>query len=432
MLPIVDLQTGYDVLQNKNVNELSGGLHAKLNINNDFTLVGTAFAGNVSYPYFTDNLVKEKMLIPGLGMAYKSGSNSYSYSNFSGYASYSPNKIFNLQVGNGKHFIGDGYRSLLLSDISNNYPYFRINANIWHIQYSVWYTWMKDLTNSGGIKNKFQDKYATMHYLSWNIIKELNLSVFENVIWQGTDTNRARGFDPNYLNPVVFYRPQEYSVGSPDNAFIGINLSAKLFSCLKLYGQIALDEFYLKEIKARNGWWANKQGIQAGLKYVNALNIKGLTLQAEYNVVRPYTYTHGSVPQNYAHYGQPLAHPFGANFKEYLGFLSYRKGRFMVSAQGVYSEIGVDSSSTSNVGQNIFLSYTTHPKEYGNTIGQGVKTTFIQSDLRLTYFLVPQMNLRVELGYIQRSFKDARGYELQNPYIYFGIKTSFWNFYRDY
>ncbi len=431
VLPVVDLQTGFDVLENKNVNELSGGVHAKLNINDDFTLAGTALAGNVTYPHFTDTFIKNNMLIPGLGMAYKSGANSYAYSNFTGYASYSPNKIFNLQLGNGKHFLGDGYRSLLLSDAANNYPYFRINANVWNIQYSVWYTWMKDLTNSGGIKNKFQDKYATMHYLSWNIIKEVNFSLFENVIWQGTDTNRARGFDPNYLNPIVFYRPQEYSVGSPDNAFIGANLSIKLFSCLKVYGQLALDEFFLKEIRARRGWWANKQGWQVGLKYVNAFKIKGLTFQAEYNEVRPYTYSHGSVPQNYAHYGQPLAHPFGANFKEYLGFLSYRKGRLMISAQGVYSTMGVDSTN-SNVGQNIFASYTTRPFEYGHKTGQGVKTTFMQSDLRLTYFLVPQMNLRIELGYIQRSQSDERGAELQNPYIYFGLKTSFWNFYRDY
>ena len=430
-LPVVDLQTGYDVLESKSVNELSGGLHAKLNINNDFTLEGTVFGGNVTYPYFTNSFVKDKMLIPGLGMAYKSGANSYSYSNFSGYASYSPNKIFNLQLGSGKHFLGDGYRSLLLSDVANNYPYFRINANIWNIQYSVWYTWMKDLTNSGGIKNKFQDKFATMHYLSWNVVKEVNLSIYENVIWQGSDTNRARGFDPNYLNPVVFYRPQEYSVGSPDNAFIGFNLSAKLFSCLKLYSQLALDEFFLKEIRARKGWWANKQAWQLGLKYINAFKVKGLTFQLEYNEVRPYTYSHGSVPQNYAHYGQPLAHPFGANFSEYLSFISYRKGRFMISAQGVYSKMGVDSTG-SNVGQNIFLSYTTRPFEYGHKTGQGIKTTFMQSDLRLTYFLVPQMNLRLELGYIQRSQTDVKGYELQNPYIYFGLKTSFWNFYRDY
>lgn len=430
VLPVIDLQTGYDLLLNQNVNELCGGIRTKLNINNDFTLEGTGFAGNVNYPHFTDTLVQTMRLIPGLGMAYKNG-NSYNYSNFSGYASYSPNEVFNFQAGNGKHFIGEGYRSMILSDVANNYPYFRINTSFGNIQYSVWYTWLYDITNAGGIKSKFTNKYSTMHYLSWNALKELNISLFENIIWQGTDTNRTRGFDLNYLNPVVFYRPQEYSVGSPDNAFIGLSVSGRFFNCLKLYGQLALDEFLLKEIRARRGWWGNKQAWQLGAKYVDAFKIKGLTLQAEYNSARPYTYSHGSVPQNYAHYGQPLAHPFGANFKEYLGFITYRKNRWMASFQGVYALIGKDTSGT-NLGQNIFLSYTTRPADFGHSIGQGTKFNLLQSDIRITYFILPQMNLRVELGYIQRSEKNNLHYELQNPYIYFSLKTSFWNFYRDY
>lgn len=431
-LPIVDLQTGYDLLQKKNVNELIGGTHVKLNINNDFTLAGTLVAGQVSYPFLTDTFVKSNMLIPGMGMAYKAGNNSYSFANLSGYASYSPNRIFDFQAGKDKHFLGDGYRSLLLSDVANNYPYFRSTANIWHLQYSIWYSWMYDITTANGIKNKFHDKFATMHYLSWNILKELNISAFENIVWQGADTNRNRGFDVNYLSPVVFFRPQEYSVGSPDNAFMGLNISSKLFGCLKLYGQLAIDEFNLTQIKARTGWWANKQGWQLGAKYINALNVKGLTLQAEYNEVRPYTYSHASVTQNYAHYGQPLAHPFGANFQEYLGFISYRKDRWMLNVQGLYANIGKDSTGVSNVGQNIFLSYTSHPKEFGNVTTQGVKTKFLQSDIRVTYLIVPQMNLRMELGYIQRSERNSKGYVLQDPYFYLGIKTSIWNFYRDY
>lgn len=430
ILPVADLQTGYDMLSNKNVNELSGGLHVKLNINNDFTLEGTGVAGNVSYPFFTDTLLKNQLLIPGLGVAYKSG-NTYNYTNFSGSVSYSPNKTFNFQAGQGKHFIGDGYRSLLLSDVANNYPYFRINTNFWNIQYNVWYSWLYHIPGNPTNKDTYQNKFSTMHYLSWNATKEFNISLFENIIWQGTDTNRTRGFDLNYLNPIIVYRPQEYSVGSSDNAFIGINMSAKLFNCLKLYGQLALDEFLFKEIKARKGWWANKQGWQLGFKYVDAFKVKGLTIHAEYNEVRPYTYSHGSVPQNYAHYGQPLAHPMGANFKEYLGFITYRKNRIMISAQGVYTIIGKDTAG-SNLGQNIFLSYTTRPFEYGHKTTQGIKTNLLQSDLKLTYFVLPAMNLRVELGYIQRTETTQNGYELQNPYIYLGVKTALWNFYRDY
>jgi hypothetical protein len=243
----------------------------------------------------------------------------------------------------------------------------------------------------------------------------------------------VRTFDVNYLNPFIFFRPLEYSVGSPDNAFMGLNLNAKLFGCLKLYGQLGLDEFYLKEIRARKGWWANKQAWQLGAKYINAFRVKGLSLQAEYNEVRPYTYTHGIIEQNYAHYGVPLAHPYGANFKEFIGIVSFRKKNLQLSVQAMQLTVGKDTAGTkSNMGQNIFLSYTTRPYEYGHYTTQGVKTTVLQSHIKLTYFIIPDMNLRIELGYVQRSESNQAGYQLQNPFVYFGIKSSFWNIYRDY
>jgi len=429
--PIVDLQAGYDGLTKKFLGETSGGAHVKLNINNDFTFALTAVGGRVSYPNFTDTFVKQTGLIPGMGRAFSNHDGSYSYANLSGYVSYSPSKVFNFQLGNGKHFIGDGYRSLLLSDVANNNPYFGINANVWRIQYNVWYSWMQDFSRYDGTQKSLQNKFGTFHYLSFNATKELSISFFENIVWQGTDTNRVRGFDVNYLNPIVFYRPQEYSVGSPDNAMMGLNVSGKLFKCLKLYGQLALDEFFLKEIKARKGWWANKQGWQLGAKYINAFKVKGLTLQAEYNQVRPYTYSHGSVQQNYASYGQALAHPLGANFKEYLGFVSYRARRWMLSLQGVYAVQGRDPGNV-NLGSNIFLSYTTRPYDYGHKTTQGEKFTLLQSDLRFTYYLIPQMNLRLELGYIQRSLTSTKGYDRQTPYVYLGVKSTIWNFYRDF
>jgi len=430
-LPLIDLQIGNDLLASKFVTETFGGAHVKLNINNNFTFAATAIGGRVSYPGFTDTTIQTTALIPGLGRAFKNKDGSYSFSNLTGYISYSPNKTFNFQLGKDKHFIGDGYRSLLLSDFSNNNPYFGINANIWRIQYNVWYSWMQDFSQYDGSKKSLQNKYGTFHYLSFNALKEFNISFFENVVWQGSDTNRTRTFDVNYLNPIVFYRPQEYSVGSADNSMMGLNATGKLFGCLKLYVQAVADEFFLKEIRARKGWWANKQGWQFGAKYMNAFNIKGLTIQAEYNQVRPYTYTHGSVQQNYSNYGQALAHPLGANFKEYLGFVSYRANRWMLSFQGLSATIGMDTMN-SNLGQNIFVSYTTRPYEYGHKTTQGNKKSLMQSDIKFTYYILPQLNLRLELGYIQRSINDDMGYELQSPYIYFGIKTSVHNFYRDF
>lgn len=431
LLPIIDLQAGYDLLSSGFVPEIIGGANIKLNINNYFTFALTALGGRVSYPGFIDTNIQTSAIIPGLGRGYKNADGSYSFSNLTGYISYSPNKVFNFQLGKDKHFIGDGYRSLLLSDFSNNNPYFGINANIWKIQYNVWYSWMQDFSRYDGSQKSLQNKYGTFHYLSFNATKEFNISFFENVVWQGTDTNRVRTFDVNYLNPIVFYRPQEYSVGSADNSMMGLNASAKLFGTLKLYAQAVADEFFLKEIRAKNGWWANKQGWQFGAKYINAFKVKGLTLKVEYNQVRPYTYTHGSVQQNYANYGQALAHPLGANFKEYLGFISYRANRWMLSFQGLSAVIGMDSLGV-NMGQNIFASYTTRPREYGHKTTQGNQRKLMQSDIKFTYYLIPQMNLRLELGYIQRSIDDDFYYHLQAPYIYLGLKTSVHQFYRDY
>ncbi len=431
--PIIDAEIGFDALTNKPLFNSIGGMHLKTNINNDFTFAGTFIGARLQQPFFIDTSFSGQKISPEFGQTYGSNKTGYGVADYQGYLSYSPNKskYFNLQLGRDKHFIGDGYRSVLLSDFAPAYPFIRVNANVWRMQYHVWYTWMNDPTQANGIKQNFTNKFGTFHYLSFNILKELNLGIFENVVWRGTDTNQVRTFDVNYLNPVVFYRPQEYSVGSPDNSFIGLNLNAKLFKCLKLYGQLGLDEFLLKEIRARRGWWANKQAWQLGAKYINAFNVKGLSVTAEYNQVRPYTYTHGVVEQNYAHYGYSLAHPLGANFKEYIGFINYRKNNWQLSWQGMYANIGKDSTG-SNLGQNVYLSYTTRPFEYGHKTGQGVNTTILQSDLKFTYYLIADMNLRAEIGYIQRSVSNAKGYGLQNPYIYFAIKSSFWNQYRDY
>jgi hypothetical protein len=431
-LPQIDAQAGFDVLKNKFVTETSGGMYSRLDINDDFSADFTFIGGQVSYPNFTDTIVSQYKIIPGLGRAY--GSNGkYNFTNFTGHLSYSPIRILNFQLGKDKMFIGDGYRSLLLSDVANNYPYFKSTVNIWKLQYSVWYSALKDIYQTDGIQNNFRNKYTTAHYLSFNATPEFNISFFETEVWQGNDTNRHRSFDPNYLNPVIFYRPIEYSLGSGDNALMGLNTSYKFLQQYKIYGQVVIDEFNLVEIRKFTRWWANKQGFQIGAKCIDLFGIKNLSFQAEYNYVRPFTYSHGSPQQNYAHYNQPLAHPFGANFSEGLGIVSYKHKRWQLDFKGIIATIGKDTmGSAFSVGQNIFLSYTLHGKDYGNNILQGNKTHFAQGEIKFTYFIIPGLNLRLEVGYIQRYEKSDFGYLNQSPYVYLGIKTSMYNFYRDY
>jgi hypothetical protein len=319
---------------------------------------------------------------------------------------------------------------MLLSDVAIPYPYLKMQMNFWKIQYNVFYLLLKHYV-PGSPVNSIQNKYSTMHTLSLNL-KNFNITFFENVVWQGTDTNRFRGFEPTYLNPVIFYRPQEYQQGSSDNVMMGLNASYIFPKKLQVYGQLALDEFYLKEIRAGKGWWANKQAWQLGIYALDFLGIKNLNLRLEYNEAKPYTYSHGSPAQNYAHYGMSLAHPFGANFREFVGQLRFSKGKWMILFHQVYAEIGKDSlSAKSNVGQNIFLSYTTRSKEYGNYTLQGIKTYFNHSQLDVSYLLIPVMNLRAQIGIAYRANNDVM-IKYKNVWVFAGLSCNVFNFYRDY
>jgi len=420
---------------------LEGGLSLEGRIKDKLSFNTTFLAGNSTFPSYTDAFISNTNVVPGLGIAYpyrvrrKStnlGYIGYNYQYYSCYLSYSPNKTFNFQIGKDKHFLGDGYRSLFLSDVSNSYPFLKISTTIWKIKYVCLYTSMKDVTNPSGFKKDFLNKYGTFHYLSWNATKRINVALFESIIWQGTDSNRVRNYDVNYLNPIIFYRPVEYSLGSSDNAFLGFAFKIKIGKRQRqqIYGQIILDEFLLSEIKAMNGWWANKQGFQLGFKYFDLFTLKNLSFQTEGNAVRPYTYAHGSVQQNYANYNQPLAHPLGANFAESVSLLNYRYKKFAIEAKALYAIYGKDSAGI-NYGGNIFESYTTHPQNYGNEFFQGLKTNLLYTQLKLSYYLIPSADLMAEAGVAVRQEKNSAS-SLSSNFVFIGIKTGIMNRYYDF
>ncbi len=433
--PLLVEQIGYQAnLQSNFTNDVAIGGKLVYTYGNKFALNFKALTGKATYTGYTDSVISQTFVVPGIGYAYRSNKDSlnpqYTYQYYSGYLSYSPNKIFNIQVGQDKQFWGEGYRSLFLSDVAAPYPYMKITTNIWHLSYVNLYTILKDATNRSGFKKDWLNKYATFHYLGWNATKRITIGFFESIVWQGTDSNRYRGYDINYLNPVIFFRPTEYSLGSSDNANIGFCFKLKMFKKQQLYGQLLLDEFVLKNVVSRNGWWANKQAYQAGFKSFDLFKIKRLNFQTEFNYVRPYTYSHGSVQQNYAHFNEPLAHPLGANFLESASFLNYRYKRLFVEAKCVYAMYGADSAGK-DYGKNIFISYVNHNTEYGNAMAQGVKTTLITASLRAAYILDTDMNLKIELGVSER-IEHTATITKQIPYVFFGIRADLCNLYTDY
>jgi hypothetical protein len=414
--PLFGFSGGKDQFTGRNTYDNSRGIQVMGSIGKSVSFYTSFWENQSVFVNYVDSFVQKNNVVPGQGRVKPFGDRGFDYAYAAGYVSIQPSKFFNLQFGNDKQFIGDGYRSLLLSDNAFNYPFAKITTNFWKLQYTnLFLAWQNigNASNSG--VGGYKQKFGTIHHLSFNVMQGLNIGLFEGIVWQGGDTTgMRRGFDPNYLNPIIFYRPVEFSRGSPDNVLIGLNIRAKLFKKYMFYGQILLDEFSLKEVKARSGWWANKQAFQIGYSFFNLFGIKNLNWQNELNVVRPYTYGHFTGEQSYTHYAQPLAHPLGANFIENVQFLRYRYRRFGIEAKVLMAQYGADSlkanGSFSNYGQNIFQGTaeivggpTEVPSIYGNTILQGVKNTLVFTDLNVSYLINPKTGLRISLNLSRRS-----------------------------
>ncbi|MBI9066014.1 MAG: hypothetical protein JEZ09_01900 [Salinivirgaceae bacterium] len=374
-----------------------------------------------------------RKVMPGQGYGKAFGDSlpqTYDYGFAEGYVSFTPSEHFNFTFGHGKNFIGDGYRSLLLSDNSFNYPYFRITTDFWNIKYVNIWSQYQDLTVKHPYGIPFDKKWSSMHYLDWSVTDWLNIGFFEAIIWQHADSTGVRGFDFNYANPVIFLRPVEFSVSSPDNAIMGINGKLTLFNNHILYGQAVIDEFKFSELKARNGWWANKWGIQAGYKTYDLFEIEHLDIQTEFNYVRPFMYSHNSTLRNYAHYNQPLAHPLGSNFWESVSFVRYNKDRIFFEGRISYAKHGRDTANL-NFGNDLYKDYDTHEKEYDNYLGQAEEVNLIYATAQVAYLVNKRTNLNVYLKYTLRK-ESSSSINTNQGLITFGIRTSLQNFYYDF
>jgi hypothetical protein len=440
--PIVDLQVGKDsegvnTYNNTRAVQINGGLGKKFNFSASFYESQGRFA-----KYFNDYAESIRpdggnpAIIPGRGIAKEFNSDAYDYPVSEAYISYTPNNHFNFQFGHGKNFIGDGYRSMFLSDVASPYTSLKINTNFWKIKYTNMWMWMQDVRPELTVDGAYKQKFMAIHYLSWNVSKKLNLGLFEAVIW---DDVNDRGFDVNYLNPLIFYTAIEFSSGSrAGNSLLGLSLKYKLKN-ISLYSQLLLDEFRVSEIKNNDGWWGNKNGIQIGAKYYNAFGVDNLYLQAEYNAVRPYTYSHDELNYNFGHNNQPLAHLWGSNFKETIGIARYSKDRWFANAKVLFGKKGFDynnNTDTFSYGGNIFRDNDDRVSDYGNEIGQGNKANIFIADLQLGYLVNPATNLKLFGGFTFRDFNPnapANGFDKSNStWISVGLKTDVFNWYFDF
>ena len=443
--PIFDLQVG-TASGNKQVNtfintrgiNLSAGLGKQLN----FTTTIYESQGRFA-EYFNQYIeylgpANGVPIVPGIGISKDFKTDAYDFPSADANLTFAPSKFIDLQLGYGRNFIGDGYRSLFESDGTSPYPYFKINTNFWKIKYTNTYMWLKDVRPLVTIERTYATKYMANHYLSLNVTNRWNLGLFESVIW--TDTNN-RGFDMHFVNPIIFYRSVEFaSSARSGNAVLGLSSKYKWNNNVTLYGQFLLDEFSLGEVKDEKNSWKNKFAYQLGVKYFNAFKVENLLLQLEYNHVRPYVYSHSMPITNYGHNNQNIGHPWGGNFSELLAIARYNKGRLYADAKFTLGTKGLDYDTTqdsNNYGGNIYKDYDLNrPYNSGVKVGQGNKTNIFIADVQAGYLVNPMTNLKLFGSFIYRNFNPnqntATVFNESTTWFSLGIRSDVFNWYFDY
>ncbi|MBY0427126.1 MAG: hypothetical protein K2Q22_15935, partial [Cytophagales bacterium] len=176
--------------------------------------------------------------------------------------------IINVQFGHDKNYIGNGYRSLFLSDFSSPYLFAKISTKVWIFNYTLLYAQLTSNASNLG-NNLFQKKFYTVHHLSLNLGKHVNVGLFEGIMY-----SRGDALELNYFNPIIFYKAVENQLGSKDKAVVGLDIKVNAAKHFSFYGQLLINEFVGKEVFSNRGWWGNKQAFQIGAKYINVANVK--------------------------------------------------------------------------------------------------------------------------------------------------------------
>lgn len=385
----------------------------------------------MSYPTFFDDYIVQNGVVPGVGntQANKSKLTEFYYS--TGYMNilllqkkikakekhHLDTTIYKIDfsIGHDKQFVGNGFRSLLLSNFAPPSFYAQINYKLGPFSYqNLFKQLVRDMSRD---TNKMLNrKYLAMHRGEIAFFKnKFNLGFSEMIVF--SRPNNA--FDITYLNPIIFYRSIERDLGSSDNALIGLDFSYKL-KALKFYGQLIIDEFRFSAITTDRNSYLNKNGYQLGVYWFPKFkSIKQNYIQLEFNSVRPYTYSHWS-SNYYSHYNQPLAHPLESNFRELVlrsFWIPKINTRFSIKNTLIIANRGINSNNE-NVGSDFRLNYYTASNRKDANMLSGKLRNIVSSSITFRYFLLP--NCTIEFTHILRIEND----DIQN-YAMIGLKFNF-------
>jgi hypothetical protein len=133
--PLFDFEYGYDFQNNHRSWLNTRGILIEGYIGKTISFSSSFYENQALPPLWIRDYTMKRHVMPGQGGVKGFGNEGFDFASSSGYVNWAPSKFFNFRLGHGKNFLGDGYRSMILSDFSSSYPYFMLTATYWKIKY---------------------------------------------------------------------------------------------------------------------------------------------------------------------------------------------------------------------------------------------------------------------------------------------------------
>ncbi len=411
--PILNIELGrdYNDTMKRILSTNTRGFIASGSIGKDFYFESMLAENQSYFPNYVETQNNKSFVVPGQGRWKPYKVRGYDYAFSSGFFSYQVCKNLNIQAGHGKQKIGNGYRSLLLSDNAFNYPYVRITQQWFkgRLQYTNIYASLMNLDSAStkippNTERLYQKKGASFQQLSLNITKWLNIGFFQGMIWQVGDKNNVQHLDWQFFNPVIYTNLAYYGLNNKNNILVGGDLNIKITKRMSLYAQFMADD--LSNTRSTG----NAVGYQVGLKCFDVFKVKNWFFQAEYNDVAESSYTSpltaNGLNQSYSQYNQNLAYTPGYG-KELVLITDYKYHRVFFNARYNY--------------------------QYYTANGSDLAANQIAS-FKLGYTINPSYNANISVGltYRLQDYFLTKASDNKTAYLYLSFKTSLYNTYFDF
>jgi len=328
--------------------------------------------------------IQDHGAMDGLGAASMLDATMASVDRIEGALSWALSPSVAFRVGQESHHWGRGVRSLFL----DRHMAPALGARLWVDAGLVQYSQIL-LRTRHAVRDSTSTGWLAAQWVEVELGRGWSGALFGAVKWRANDVGFENRLEPHYLVPMAAFRPREYSIGSADNALIGGQLSHrtrfKRGQLFHAYGQLLMDELLVSKLREGNGWWGNKWGALVGATSTSRTGKFGWLIEGA--VVRPWTYTHNTLPLSYTHMHQPLGHSAGSNFVE---------GRFRIRTvvRDTYtvrfsylrrlqgrSEGPAESNLTYAAGEMPWTSFSERAGEDGHRVLQGVFSDLARVEL---------------------------------------------------